>query len=101
MQMTESKIQSELIELLKEITEDWEIDEIEILASTKIVEDLGFVSIDIIQLVVAIEEHFQQKLGFNELLMNNGRYIDDLAVEEIAKFVEGKLKIGTAQERGR
>lgn len=94
--MTESEIQSELIELLKEITEDWEIDEIEILPSTKIVEDLGFVSIDIIQLVVAIEEHFQQKLGFNELLMKNGRYIDDLGVDEIAKFVERKL-IGTAQ----
>ena len=92
MQMTERKIESELIELLKEITEDWEIDEIEILPSTKIVEDLGFVSIDIIQLVVAIEEHFQQKLGFNELLMKNGRYIDDLGVEEIAKFVEKKVK---------
>lgn len=93
--MTESEIQSELIELLKEITEDWEIDEIEILPSTKIVEDLGFVSIDIIQLVVAIEEHFQQKLGFNELLMKNGRYLDDLGVDEIAQFVERKL-IGTA-----
>lgn len=92
MQMTESKIESELIEILKDITQDWEIDEIEILPSTKIVEDLGFVSIDIIQLVVAIEEHFQQKLGFNELLMKNGRYIDDLAVEEIAKFVERKVK---------
>lgn len=92
MQMTESKIESELIEILKDITQDWEIDEIEIFPSTKIVEDLGFVSIDIIQLVVAIEEHFQQKLGFNELLMKNGRYIDDLAVEEIAKFVERKVK---------
>jgi len=99
--MTESEIQSELIEVLKDITEDWEIDEIEILPETKIVEDLGFVSIDIIQLVVAREEHFQQKLVFNELLMKNGRYIDDLAVDEIAKFVEGKLKIGTEQERGR
>ena len=90
--MTEREIKSELIEILKDITQDWEIDEIEILPSTKIVEDLGFVSIDIIQLVVAIEEHFQQKLGFNELLMKNGRYIDDLAVEEIAKFVEKKVK---------
>ncbi|MGK7903836.1 MAG: acyl carrier protein [Hormoscilla sp.] len=92
MQMTEREIQSELIEILKDITQDWEIDEIEILPTTKIVEDLGFVSIDIIQLVVAIEEHFQQKLGFNELLMKNGRYIDDLGVEEIAKFVEKKVK---------
>lgn len=89
----ETQIQSAIVTILKDMTQEWELDLEEISPQTKLVEDLSFASVDIIHLVVSIEEHFKQKLGFDELLMQGGRYIDDLSVEEIVTFVAHKLKV--------
>jgi Phosphopantetheine attachment site. len=91
MQLKETQIQSNIIEILKDITQEWGIDIDDINSGTKLVEDLGFVSVDIIHLVVSIEEHFKQKLGFNELLMQDGKYVDDLSIDKLASFVSRKL----------
>lgn len=57
-------------------------------ADTKLLADLGFESIDIIQLVVAIQEDIvRRKLSFDQLLMKNGRYVDDLSVGQIAEYL--------------
>ncbi|MGC1392892.1 MAG: phosphopantetheine-binding protein [Coleofasciculaceae cyanobacterium] len=85
------QVQSDIIAILKDITQEWDMDLSEINSETKLMEDLGFVSVDIIHLVVSIEEHFKQKLGFNALLMQNGRYVDDLSIEEISSFVSSQL----------
>jgi acyl carrier protein len=92
MQLTENQVQSDIISLLNDMTQEWELDLDEINSGTHLVEELGFGSIDIIHLVVAIEEHFKQKLGFNELLMDDGQYVDDLSVEEVVSFVSRKLQ---------
>lgn len=92
MPLTASQVQSDIVGLLKDITQEWELDFNDINPETNLVADLGFSSIDIIQLVVAIEEHFKQKLGFNELLMNDGQYVDDLSIEELVSFVSRKLQ---------
>ncbi|MBD0301432.1 MAG: acyl carrier protein [Tolypothrix sp. T3-bin4] len=91
MQLKETQIQSNIIEILKDITQEWGIDVDDINSGTKLVEDLSFVSVDIIHLVVSIEEHFKQKLGFNELLMQDGKYVDDLSIDKLASFVSRKL----------
>jgi acyl carrier protein len=91
MQLTETQIQSDIIEILKDMTQEWDLDVDEIGPDTKLVEDLSFASVDIIHLVVSIEEHFKQKLGFNELLMSDGRYVDDLSINEVTNFVSRKL----------
>lgn len=91
MQLTETQIQSDIIEILKDMTQEWDLDVDEIGPDTKLVEDLSFASVDIIHLVVSIEEHFKQKLGFNELLMSDGRYVDDLSINEVTNFVSHKL----------
>ncbi len=91
MQVTERQVQSDIVEILKDMTQEWDMDVNEIATDTKLVEDLSFASVDIIHLVVSIEEHFKQKLGFNELLMRDGRYLDDLSVEELSSFVSQKL----------
>lgn len=92
MPLTASQVQSDIVGILKDITQEWELDLNDINPETNLVADLGFSSIDIIQLVVAIEEHFKQKLGFNELLMNDGQYVDDLSIEELVNFVSRKLQ---------
>lgn len=83
-----------LTELLLDFTQDWGTElEGGITRSTKLLADLGFESIDVIQLVVAIEQHFStRKLPFEQLLMSNGRYVDDLSVGQISDFLSAQLQ---------
>ncbi len=94
MQTIDLPIQSTIIEILKDIIQDWDLGADEISLETQLVADLSFASIDIIHFVVAIEDHFKQKFGFAQLLMQDGRYVDDLSVEQIVNFVSKQLKGG-------
>jgi acyl carrier protein len=82
-----------LVEILKDMTSDWDLDFAQPLGpSTKLIDDLGFESIDVVQFVVAIEEHFQRRgLPFEEFLMVDGRYVDELEVGEVADFLHRHL----------
>jgi acyl carrier protein len=59
---------------------------------TKLMSDLEFESIDVVQFVTAIEEQFGRRgLPFEELLMIDGRYVDELAVGDTAEFLSRHL----------
>ncbi|MFK7939320.1 MAG: acyl carrier protein [Roseovarius sp.] len=89
--MDKTTIQNQVIQTLKDFIEDWGL-EADITPNTTIVEDLEFDSIDVIQFTVELEKVFgNRKLGFQELLMKDGRYVDDLSVAEFADFLSGKL----------
>jgi acyl carrier protein len=79
--------------LLADFTQDWDNEfEGTMDRSTKLLADLGFESIDIIQLIVAIEEDItHKKIAFDKLLMKDGRYVDDLSLGQIADFLAGNL----------
>ena len=93
MSATSEELVGKLAELLQDFTQDWDNEfEGEMTPQTRLLADLGFESIDIIQLVVAIEEMVgKRKLPFNELLMKDGRYVDDLSIGQIASFLVTKL----------
>lgn len=78
-----------LITLLKDFTQDWDNDyDATMTRETKLLADLGFESIDIIQLVVAIQEEVvRKKISFDKLLMKDGRYVDDLSIGMIADYL--------------
>lgn len=78
-----------LIALLEDFTQDWDHSfEGMMNADTRLLADLGFESIDIIQLVVAIQEEvIRKKLSFDKLLMKDGRYVDDLSIGQIADYL--------------
>lgn len=89
---TVASVESQVIEIVAELTQDWDVDlEGGIGPETTMVGDIGFASIDFIQLVVAIESAYKQKLGFQDLLMQNGAYVSDLSVRQIASFVATRL----------
>jgi acyl carrier protein len=76
---------------LESLVQDWDLDT-SILPETKLVADLGFESIDLIQMVAALEQEFgRPSLPFAELLIVEGRYVDDLSVRQIAEFLAGRL----------
>jgi acyl carrier protein len=91
-----NELLQQLIALLDEFTQDWDREGEEAMTrDTKLLADLGFESIDIIQLVVAIEEDItHRKVAFDQLLMNNGRYVDDLTIGQIADFLAPYMAAG-------
>jgi acyl carrier protein len=76
--------------LLKKVTQDWDTAyEGEYGPQTKLGSDLGFESIDVVQLVVAIEETYHRRdLPFECLLMKDGRYVDEIDIEGIVDFLD-------------
>ncbi len=78
--------------LVNDLTQDWGIDQAEPLdASTLLAADLQFTSVDIIQLCVALEEHYDRRFGFQDLLMVDGSYTGDLSLGQLAAFVDTQL----------
>lgn len=87
------KIETDLIDIVADLVQDWGLDmNGGISGRTLLVADLEFASVDIIQLCVAIEEHYNSKMGFQDLLMKDGRYIADLSITQMAAFLDGRLK---------
>lgn len=91
--LTRADLVGRLVTLLEDFTQDWDsADESEMSAETRLLANLGFESVDIIQLTVAIEEEFGlHKTPFDQLLMKDGRYVDDLSIGQIADFLVGRL----------
>jgi acyl carrier protein len=87
------QILSQLVEILRQMTSDWDTGFTgEIGPSTYLVCDLNCESIDIVQFVVAIEERFQRRdLPMEKLLMVDGRYVDDLRVNDVVDFLFAHL----------
>lgn len=87
--MNPTQYQAALVTLLEDFTQDWDHSfEGAMTGQTRLLADLGFESIDIIQLVVAIQEDIlKRKLSFDRLLMREGRYVDDLSIGQIADYL--------------
>ena len=90
---SEEEIQAVVRKLIDEIAEDLDFDlDGPICAQTRLVMDLGLASVDFIQLIVGIEQHFARKMKFHDLLMPAGAYVSDLTVGELVAFVALKLQ---------
>ena len=85
----QSTVADIIIEMLGEL--DLESEE-PIDSSTRLIADLGFASVDFIQLIVELESHFQRKFGFHDLIMPDGKYVDDLTVSELVSFIQSRLE---------
>ena len=90
---TSEAIEAVLIEIVEDLIQDWGLDlEDGVKGETLLVNDLEFASVDVIQLCVAAEQHYERKLGFQSLLMVDGSYVSDLALWQMAEFIERKLR---------
>lgn len=89
----QEKIILTVIMIIEDLVQDWELNLDEAISQdTFLVNDLNFSSVDIIQLCVALEQNYERKLGFHELLMEDGKYVGDLSIQQISIFLESKLK---------
>lgn len=81
------------IAVVADLVQDWGLELGDpISGSTMLVADLEFASVDIIQLCVALEQSYERKLGFHDLLMRDVSYVGDLSIAQVAAHVESKLQ---------
>lgn len=91
---SQEDIEAQVIAVLENMTADWELEDGgKIGTETRLMEDLAFESIDVVQLVVALEKNFERKgLPFEQLFMRDGDYVDELEVKEIVEFLHKNLQ---------
>ena len=91
---SQEDIETQVIAVLENMTADWELEDGgKIEPETRLMEDLAFESIDVVQLVVALEKNFERKgLPFEQLFMRDGDYVDELEVKEIVEFLHKNLQ---------
>ena len=89
---TENEVLSDVLKIVKELTSEFEFEfSGEIGPDSLFVADLDFKSTDVVELVVAIETHFQRrKLPFQQLVLKNGKYAD-FSVRDLAAFLHKQL----------
>lgn len=94
--ISKESIQAVLVSILKDMTADWDMEVDEAIGSqTRLVGDLQFESIDIVQFIVAIEEHFKLRgLPWEKFLMTDGRYKDEILVADTVDFLDRNLAGG-------
>jgi len=81
-----------IVAIVDDLTQDWGVEHDEPKGrDTKLVADLEFASVDIIQLCVALEQSFGRRFGFQELLMKDGSYVGDLSLGQFADFIDSRL----------
>jgi|AntAceMinimDraft_9_1070365.scaffolds.fasta_scaffold00355_13 acyl carrier protein len=89
---TKEAIKKTLVEIVEDLIQDWGIDlDDGVTEHTLLVNDLDFASVDIIQLCVAIEQHYDRKIGFQDLLMKDGSYASDLSIAQMVNFLVDKI----------
>jgi acyl carrier protein len=93
MQAPQQTIESSVIAIVEDLTQDWGLEAEDVGGSTMLVEHLDFASVDIIQLCVALEQHYDRKLGFRDLLLVDGSYVGDLSISQIADFVASRIEM--------
>ncbi len=88
-----SPIEATVISVLTEMVQDWDLEiEEELNANTRLIADLGFESIDVVQFAVALEQNFEKEgLPFERLFMRNGDYVDEIVVSDVVEFLKDNL----------
>jgi acyl carrier protein len=86
-------ILEDVVQILQDMTKDWDLEFSGPIGSeTKLIGDLAFESIDVVQLVVAIEEHFKRRdFPFEQLLMEDGRYKSEIRISELVEFLDSRI----------
>lgn len=96
--MSDKTVEDVVIGLVKSLIEDWGLDDVEVGRETTLRGDMGFESADFMQIFTMIHEHYRGvNFKFQELVMRDNRFVEDLTLGEIAVFVLKKLNEAAKQ----
>lgn len=90
-----STIESKVIAVATETVADWDLDlPGGITRDTRLMKDLNFKSIDIVQFAVGIERAFDRKgLPFEKLFIKDSAFVDDITIAELTDFLCAELAV--------
>ena len=94
---TPEDIQLKVVSVLQEMTADWDLDnENKIGLETSLMENLAFESIDVVQLVVALEKKLDRKgIPFEKLFIQEGDYVEEVSVGELVNFLNENINLSS------
>jgi acyl carrier protein len=83
-----------VLSVTEHIVSDWDLDLPGPLGpETRLVADLDFDSIDLVCLFVSLEQHHEGvAFGFEQLVVVDGEYVEDLTLDEVAGHVAARLR---------
>lgn len=83
-----------VVEVLGVLTADWDLEmNGGIDSGTRLMADLAFESIDVVQFIVSLEQKLGRKgIPFENLFMQNGDYVHEITVAEIVDFLQSNLE---------
>lgn len=92
-------VEKVVMNIMEEFVEDWGLDDIELTKETLIKADIGFDSSDTMQLFAAIQEEYPGvEFKFQDLVVQDETYVEDLKLGQIIVFVLKTLSQNASQE---
>ena len=91
MRVTKEEIQASVLQILNDMLARFNKGEITINSETKLVADLEFSSIDMMHLLASVNMHFKRKLPYDELVMKDGQYVDEIRIDTLVNFVDANF----------
>jgi len=89
-------VEEVVIGLVNDFVEDWGLDDLDVNKSTMLKADIGFDSSDTMQLFAAVSEHYNYvEFKFQELVVQDDKFVDDLSLGQVIVFVLKQLKSNT------
>ena len=90
---SEQEIIGTICGIVKNIMKDWGLDA-EVDDGTLLIQDLGFTSMGIIDLIATLETRYQRKLPYESLVtFADGSYRSELAVKDLAEFIQKNFDV--------
>ena len=91
--LSKNEIETRVIAVLTDMTADWDLEIGRgIGPDVRLMRDLAFESIDVVQFVVSLEQNLARKgIPFEKLFMRNGDYVEDLQVREVVDFLHAQI----------
>ena len=92
---TRAEVEQAVVGVVSQTISDWDLDiPGGVTTETRLMEDLAFESIDIVQFAVAIEQAADRKgLPFEKLFMKDGDYVDDVKLSQVVDFLCSELGV--------
>lgn len=96
--MDKGAILNDVLKIFKDLTSEFDTDFSGALGpEIRVTADLGFESVDVVEMIVALEEYYKRRdLPFQELVMDGGRY-HDFTIGVLVDFLYKHL---TARKEG-
>src|SRR6185295_7295937 len=89
----DQSVEQRIVRVVTEMVADRESLPPPVTLNTRLIGDLEFESIEIVQLAVALGQHFDDDdVPFEQLFMRDGDYVEDLTVAQIAAFLRSHLE---------